>query len=135
MAHDVFISYASEDKAVAEKVCEALEQGGLRCWIAPHDIRPGESFATSIADAIRDSHLMVLVFSEATNDSPQAAREVALASDRGPILVLRIGDAKPTGALEYYAGTTHWVDITTPPSSIPWDARDCGDRQFAFSFG
>lgn len=39
--HDVFISYASSDKPVADAVCAALEQRGIRCWIAPRDILPG----------------------------------------------------------------------------------------------
>lgn len=117
LPHDVFVSYAVKDKAVADRVCDALEKGGVHCWIAPRDIHPGESWAASIVDAIQASRLMVLVFSDAANDSPQVAREVALASDHGPIFVLRIGDAKPTGALEYYVGRTHWSDITEPSSS------------------
>ena len=39
----VFISYASQDKAVAEAVCQALEKAGVACWIAPRDVVPGES--------------------------------------------------------------------------------------------
>jgi len=31
----VFISYASADAAVAQKVCSALESAGILCWIAP----------------------------------------------------------------------------------------------------
>jgi hypothetical protein len=30
VSHDVFISYSSKDKTVAE-------QRGIRCWIAPHE--------------------------------------------------------------------------------------------------
>ena len=35
----VFISYASQDAAVAQKVCAALEAAGFSCWIAPRDVR------------------------------------------------------------------------------------------------
>ena len=31
----VFISYASQDAAVANAITEALERCSLRCWIAP----------------------------------------------------------------------------------------------------
>jgi hypothetical protein len=41
MAHDVFISYASEDKTVADAVCAMIESQGVRCWIAPRDVLPG----------------------------------------------------------------------------------------------
>ena len=38
VAHDVFISYAHEDKPMADALCATLEQNGLRCWIAPRDV-------------------------------------------------------------------------------------------------
>ncbi|MGH6991941.1 MAG: toll/interleukin-1 receptor domain-containing protein, partial [Caulobacteraceae bacterium] len=38
MAHHVFISYSNADKLIADRVCHALEEKGLRCWIAPRDI-------------------------------------------------------------------------------------------------
>ncbi len=37
MAHDIFTSYPSEDKNVANAVCSRLETLGVRCWIAPRD--------------------------------------------------------------------------------------------------
>jgi TIR domain len=37
----IFISYASQDAAVAERLCAALEASGLPCWIAPRDVREG----------------------------------------------------------------------------------------------
>ena len=37
----VFISYASQDAAVAGALVEALEQNGVKCWIAPRDVAPG----------------------------------------------------------------------------------------------
>jgi hypothetical protein len=35
MAHDVFISYSTKDKPIADAVCGTLERNGVRCWIAP----------------------------------------------------------------------------------------------------
>ena len=41
---DVFVSYASQDAAVANSIVENLEPHGLKCWIAPRDVsRPGAS--------------------------------------------------------------------------------------------
>ena len=40
-AMDIFISYATADKATAEAACAALEAKGIRCWIAPRDVVPG----------------------------------------------------------------------------------------------
>ena len=41
MAHDVFISYSSKDKPVADAACATFEAAGMRCWIAPRDVPPG----------------------------------------------------------------------------------------------
>jgi hypothetical protein len=52
MAHDVFISHSTEDKAVADAVCAILEKNGVRCWIAARDILPGADWSASIVDGI-----------------------------------------------------------------------------------
>jgi hypothetical protein len=36
---DVFVSYASQDAPTANAVVAALEHRGLKCWIAPRDVR------------------------------------------------------------------------------------------------
>jgi type II secretory pathway pseudopilin PulG len=116
MAHDVFISYSSADKAVANAVCAELENHGIRCWVAPRDIRPGEEWGESIVDAINNCRVMVLVFSSSANESPQIRREVERAVNKGVIIVpLRIEEVLPTRSLEYFIGAVHWLDAITPP--------------------
>ena len=44
MAHDIFISYAHQDRTIANAVCATLEAHGIRCWIAPRDILPGSDW-------------------------------------------------------------------------------------------
>jgi hypothetical protein len=60
MAHDVFVSYSSQDKTAANAVCAVLEQNGIRCWIAPRDITPGERWGAAIVGAINCARAMVL---------------------------------------------------------------------------
>lgn len=45
MPHEVFISYAREDEAIAEHARGTLELNGGRCWMAPRDIAPGAACA------------------------------------------------------------------------------------------
>lgn len=116
MAHDVFISYAHEDKPTADTVCAGLEQGNVRCWIAPRDILPSAEWGESVLNAITASRLLVLVFSPHANASKQVLREVDRAVNRGlPILPFRIMDDPPSGAMEYLLGPAHWLDAMTPP--------------------
>jgi len=116
MAHHVFISVSSQDRQTGDAVCAVLEAHGIRCWMAPRDIAPGEEWAESIIDAINDAHCMVLVFSGHANTSPQIRREVERAVNKGiPIHPLRIEDVQPSKTLEYFISTPQWLDAFTPP--------------------
>jgi hypothetical protein len=116
MAHDVFISYSSQDKNVADAVCAKLESQKIRCWIAPRDVPPGESWAGAIVEAISESKIFVLVFSDGSNKSGQVVREVGEAVDSGiPIVPLRIEDVELSREMRYYIKSIHWLDALTPP--------------------
>jgi hypothetical protein len=116
MAHDVFISYSTRDKAVADAACAVLEGRGIRCWIAPRDVPPGKAWSAALVDAIHAGRVFVLVFSDGANHSPQVLREVAEAVDRGiPIIPFRIEDVQPSKEIGYYIKTIHWLDALTPP--------------------
>jgi hypothetical protein len=116
MAHDVFISYAAEDKPTADAACATLEAKRIRCWIAPRDVLPGMDYAQALVEAIDQSRVMVLVFSARSNHSPHVRREVERAVSRGiPILPFRIEDVSPSPSLEYFIATAHWLDALTPP--------------------
>jgi TIR domain len=67
MAHDVFISYSSQDKPIADAICATLEQNAVRCWIVPRDIRPGADWGESIVHALAGSRVFVLVLSGSAN--------------------------------------------------------------------
>jgi len=88
VSYNVFVSYASRDKKIADAVCAKLEERGVRCWIAPRDIVPGSSYAESIVKAINESRCMVLIFSADANRSSHVKREVEQVVHRGiPIAV------------------------------------------------
>jgi hypothetical protein len=115
MAGRVFISHASEDHAIAEAVCEAIEGRGMPCWIAPRDITPGKDYAEALYDAIGECTSLVLVFSQYSNRSPQVRREVERAArDGDPIIPFRIDDTVPAGSLQFNVGAMDWL----APSSV-----------------
>ena len=110
---DVFISYASHDKAVAESACKALESAGLVCWIAPRDVIPGESFAGAIVHAIDATKVIVLVLSEHSAASQHVLREVERASSkRHPVIAFRIDLAPMPADFEYFLNTSQWLDAS-----------------------
>jgi len=116
MSHDVFVSYAHQDKPIADALCSTLEAKGIRCWIAPRDIHAGTSWGESIIDGLSEARVMVLVFSSHSNKSPQVTREVERAVSKGiAILPLRIEDVPLSKTMEYFISAPHWLDAMTPP--------------------
>ncbi len=116
MAHDVFISYSSKDKTIADAVCARLEARGIRCWIAPRDVQPGQPYGSEIIDAIHASKAMVLVFSANANASPHIPKEIERAVSHGvSVIPLRVEAVMPGKALDYFISSVHWLDAITPP--------------------
>jgi DNA-directed RNA polymerase subunit RPC12/RpoP len=115
-APQVFISYCQADKAVALAICDALESGGLACWIAPRNIAPGSDWTTAIVTAIAECQSLVLVFSSKTNQSDHVPREVLHALERRRhIFPFRIENVAPTGAIAYPLLGVQWLDAFEPP--------------------
>ncbi len=116
MAHDVFISYSSDDKPVADSICHGLEAQGVRCWITPRDVPYGADWQTAIMDALATAKAVVLVFTHNTNKSPHVRREVTAALEGGAIVIpFRTEEAVPEGALKYNLINVHWLDAFVPP--------------------
>lgn len=116
MAHDIFISHSSKDKTVADAVCATLEANGIRCWIAPRDVAPGANWGAAIVEAIQQSRVMVLVFSDHANASGQIAREVECAASHAVTIVpIRVQDVLPARSLQFFLANIHWIDALSPP--------------------
>ncbi len=111
MPHDIFISYSSKDKITADAICSRFEESGVRCWYAPRDIQPGDEWASSIIGAIKKSKIMVLIFTDFSNSSPQVLREVGYAADSGVVIIpFKMTANDPQDGLEYYLKSIHWLD-------------------------
>ena len=116
MAHDVFISYSSKDKVIADAVCAKLEENKIRVWIAPRDVPAGANFAGSIIDAINSSKVFILIWTANANASEHILNEINQSFEKGiTIIPFRIQDIEPTDSMRYYIGRTHWLDAMTPP--------------------
>ena len=109
---DVFISYASQDTAVANAIVEILERNGLRCWIAPRDVTPGSHYADGIMSAISGAKALVLVLSGSALTSKHVGKEVERASSKGrPVIAIHTDPAPLTPAFEYFLSESQWIDV------------------------
>jgi hypothetical protein len=116
MSYQVFISYANEDKLVADAICAKLEENKIRCWIAPRDIAPGDKYASALINAIDHSEVVVVVFSSESDKSPHVRTEIERAFNKEKIIIpFRIENIEPCDEMQYFIGTRHWLDALTPP--------------------
>jgi|GEM_PF-5510900 len=118
MAHEIFISYAAEDKAIADAVCQAIESQHIKCWYAPRDVEYGKDFEESIVDAIAASRLVILILTSHANHSAHVKREIQNACMEEvavPVLPFRTEDIPLNKSLRYYIGSVHWLDAVTTP--------------------
>jgi len=111
MAPPVFISYASSDQAVAERLCGALETAGLACWMAPRNIEPGTDYPVAIVEAILSARVLLLVLTESAAASPHVLSEVGHAfNSKKRIIPFRISQKSLPEDLEYFLSLTQWLD-------------------------
>jgi serine/threonine-protein kinase len=111
-APPVFISYASQDTAVANALVEALEVCRIRCWIAPRDVVAGSLYADAIVRALNKARVFVLVLSVHAGASPHVSKEIERASSKGrPIIALRADSEPLSPAFEYYLSESQWIDL------------------------
>jgi TolB-like protein/Tfp pilus assembly protein PilF len=80
----VFISYASEDSAAAQRITEALRLAGIEVWFDRSELRGGDAWDRHIHRQIRDCRLFIAVISTHTDarDEGYFRREWRLAIDR-----------------------------------------------------
>src|ERR1051326_2902393 len=116
MAHEVFLSHSTKDKAAADQVCAALEAAGVACWIAPRNILPGTHWLKALPEAIDASKLIVLLLSSHSNASVQVVRELTRAVNKGiTILPFRLEAVEQTGEMDHLIDVFQKLDAFPPP--------------------
>jgi len=74
--YSCFISYSTKDQEFAERLHADLQNKGVRCWFAPHDLRIGDKILDKIDEAIRLRDRVLLVLSEHSIKSDWVEDEV-----------------------------------------------------------
>ncbi|WP_448189730.1 toll/interleukin-1 receptor domain-containing protein [Azospirillum sp. sgz301742] len=61
--YSCFISYSTKDQGFADKLYKDLQNIGIRCWFAPHDLQIGAKTWDAIDRAIKDRDKVLLILS------------------------------------------------------------------------
>ena len=62
--YSCFISYSSKDQEFADRLHADLQNKGVRCWFAPHDMPIGAKIIDAIDEAIRLRDKVLLILSK-----------------------------------------------------------------------
>ncbi len=116
MAHDVFISYSSKNKTVADAICHTLENHKIKCWIAPRDIYAGEKYGAVIEKAITNCKICIFIFSEQSKTSVWCESELNIAfSERKAIIPFKIDESLLDGEMKLMLNNKHWIEAFPNP--------------------
>ena len=111
MAGHVFISHGSENSDEANALCAFIESRGVKCWIAPRDVRPGIDYSVELQTAIEGASAFVVLVTDVANKSPYVRAETEMAfSCHKPIFPVRQADIKPASGLALFLKIRHWTD-------------------------
>lgn len=80
--YSCFISYSSKDQDFAKRLHADLQEKGVRCWFAPHDLPIGARIRPAIDESIRLYDKLLLVLSENSVSSQWVEQEVETALSR-----------------------------------------------------
>jgi hypothetical protein len=77
--YSCFISYSTENKDFADRLHADLQNKGVRCWFAPHDMPVGGKILDEIDAAIRSRDKVLVILSEDSIKSGWVGDEVTKA--------------------------------------------------------
>jgi uncharacterized protein YjbI with pentapeptide repeats len=80
--YSCFISYSTKDQAFADRLYADLQNKGVRCWFAPHDVQGGRKLHEQIDEAIRLYDKLLLILSPHSMESEWVKTEIAKARKR-----------------------------------------------------
>ena len=82
-----FISYSTKNQSAADSMKQLLNRNGIDSWMAPSDIPVGSKYAQVINRAIKDSACVVLMLSDAAQNSTWVAKEVERAINYHKVII------------------------------------------------
>ena len=89
--NDIFISYDSEDRAIAHKFADALESRGWSVWW-DREIPLGKAFDQVIEEELNAARCVIVLWSNQSVRSRWVKTEAAAAADRECLLPVLIED-------------------------------------------
>ena len=111
---DVFVSYSTNDKLVADALVHFLEEKKIRCWYSGRD--SSGKYSEAIVEAISDASVCIFILSACSMGSEHCRKEIDLAlKKKRTIIPFRIEDCQLSDSMQYYLCDLHWIDAFPEP--------------------
>ncbi len=116
----VFVSYADEDRFVAERVVRALTSLGWRVWW-DREIAPGKTFDERIGDRLRSAAAVVVLWSQHSVASEWVREEASDAKRRDVLIPALVEHVEPPFGfkLRQAVDLTSWNGTASAPEFSP----------------
>ena len=93
--HEIFISYSRRDISTVRALTTALSQKGLTVWMDRSDIQEGDAYDTQIEEAIAQTSVVIVLWSENSIKSHWVRAEAAYALAKHKLLPITIDQSQP----------------------------------------
>ena len=130
-ADAVFLSYASEDAAAAQRIATALRSAGIEVWFDREELRGGDAWDRRIREKIHDCRLFMPIISAHTEARIEGyfRREWRLAVDRTQDLSERVAFLIP---VVIDSTTEQRADVPDAFRRVQWTRLPSGETSAAF---
>ncbi len=116
MGDKIFVSYSTNDTALANEIVSYLESNGFPCWIAPRDIISGMDYTDLLNSALTECRSLLLIVSDQSVKSQWVKKEVTTAvSFNKNIIPYLITPTELRGGLLFMLNNLQWIDATKDP--------------------
>ena len=110
--YDCFVSHSSKDATNAMSLVERLESRGVKCWVAPRNIRAGAKYSAEIVTGIQSSASLIVLISKDSLASRHVEREVNIADGLNKsIYPVKLIDIEIYGGLSFYLSVSQEVRL------------------------
>jgi TIR domain len=93
--HELFISYCRHDSDAANALADTLSKAGLSVWLDRDAIQEGAAFDTQIEEAIAQTRVVIVIWSEHSVKSHWVRAEAAYALGKHKLLPISIDQSEP----------------------------------------
>lgn len=112
----LFLSYSRHDSAMVDRLREDLEAGGHDIWLDTDDIRGGDRWRSSIAEAIGEADGVILLISSQSMASENVSRELSVADDLDkPIIPVRLESSEIPPEFQFLLAGIQYIDFELRP--------------------